>query len=187
MRRVGVEMSKSEIAIFYGVNINTITQWIAKGCPFVQKGGPGKKWILSSLEVTQWREEQITAAAVGDVSQLDINEARRRKLAAEAAMTELDLAHRRGDLIEIEFIADMVGNDYANMRAKLLALPTKLAPQLVGMDDPVECTALLDKGVTEALEELTADEIYCTEGPDSDSVTGQQTDGKEAGKPRAAA
>ena len=171
---VGMELSKADLARFYGVSLVTIGQWISKGCPFITKGGMGKKWVLSSAEVTTWREDQIAQQALGDVSTLDLDEARRRKLAAEAALTELDLSHRRGDLIEIEYIAGLVGDEYANVRAKILALPTKLAPLLIGIESMAEVTEIIERGITESLEELTADEIYsgATSG-DTETETGE--------------
>jgi hypothetical protein len=75
----------------------------------------------------------------------------------------------------------VVGDDYANVRAKLLSLPTKLAPQLIGIEDPAECKALIERGVSEALEELTADGIYSGESP------GIEDQGPEEGESQAAA
>lgn len=177
----GVEVSKAELANIYGVSLPTISQWVNKGCPWITKGSPGKQWRFNTADVTTWREEHVAQQIQGDTSQLDIDEARRRKLAAEAAMMELDLAKRRGEVIEIEQVAAIMGDDYANVRAKLLSLPTKLAPMLVGIEDTLECKALIERGVTEALEELTADAIYSGEISDSEDQ------GPEEGEPQAAA
>lgn len=162
----GMELSKADLARMFGVSLPCIGQWVGKGCPYITKGGPGKQWIFNSADVRLWREDQAIQQMVGDTSALDIDEARRRKLAAEAALVELDLAQRRGDVIEIEEVAGVVGDDYANVRAKLLALATKLAPQVLGIEDLAECKALIERGVAEALEELTADGIYSAEIPD---------------------
>jgi len=176
-----MELSKADLARFYGVSVNTVSQWIAKGCPFLSKGNLSRKWIFSSADVTKWREDQIAQQALGDVSSLDIDEARRRKLAAEAALTELDLSHRRGELIEVELIADLVGDEYANVRAKILALPTKLAPLLLGVASLAEARGIIEAGIIEALEELTADEIY------SGSITDESDQEPEESESKAAA
>ena len=177
----GIELNKADLAAMLGVSLPTIGQWVGKGCPFVFKGGPGKQWVFNSADVLSWREEQVVQQAMGDTASLDIDEARRRKLAAEAALVELDLSKRRGEVIEIEDVAGVVGDDYANVRAKSLALPTKLAPQLIGIEDTAECQALIERGVAEALEELTADGIYSGEGPDDEDQ------GAEESQPQAAA
>ncbi len=177
----GMELTKANIAMCLGVSLPTVSSWVRKGCPYVQKGSKGQQWIFNTAEVISWREEQAALAAVGDTKSLDIDEARRRKLAAEAAMVELDLAKRRGEVIEIEEVSGVIGDDYANVRAKLLSLPTKLAPQLIGIEDMAECKALIERGVSEALEELTADGIY------SGEITTGEDQGPEAGESQAAA
>jgi terminase small subunit / prophage DNA-packing protein len=177
----GMQLTKGDLARFFDVALPTVTSWVRKGCPYVEKGSKSKAWIFDTAAVAGWREEQAAQNAVGDTASLDIEEARRRKLAAEAAMVELDLAKRRGEVIEIEEVAGVVGDDYANVRAKLLSLPTKLAPQLIGIEDPAECKALIERGVSEALEELTADGIYSGESP------GIEDQGPEEGESQAAA
>jgi len=177
----GMQYGKAELAQCLGVSLPTVGQWIRKGCPYVEKGGVGKKWLFDSAEVIAWREEQVTLQALGDTQSLDIEEARRRKLAAEATMAELELAKRRGEVIEIDQVASVIGDDYANVRAKLLALSTKLAPQLVGVESLGECQQLIERGVTEALEELTADEVYASES------SPEETRGRETSESEAAA
>jgi hypothetical protein len=135
--------------------------------------------VFDVPEVWAWREEQKALQAIGDTKSLDIDEARRRKLAAEAALAEIEVSKRRGEVVEIEDVANAVGDDYANLRAKLLSLPTKIAPQLVGNDDAADIEDLLQRLVTEALEELVSDGVFA-----------QPEDGAadtEAGEPKAAA
>lgn len=171
-------VNKADLAQLMGVSTITIGQWVGKGCPYVQKGGPGKTWVFDVPEVVGWREEQVALQAVGDTKSLDIDEARRRKIAAEAALTELDLSKRRGELVEVEEVAQTVGDDYANLRAKLLSLPVKLAPQAAAITDVTELQSLAESLVHEALEELVSDVIF--EAAEGDS-------GTEESQPQAAA
>jgi phage terminase Nu1 subunit (DNA packaging protein) len=172
-------VNKADLAQLMGVSSVTIGQWVSKGCPYVQKGALGKSWVFDVPEVVSWREEQVALQAVGDTKSLDIEEARRRKVAAEAALTELDLAKRKGELVEIEDVAQSVGEDYANLRAKLLSLPVKLAPQAAGISDAAELQDLAESLVHEALEELVSDGIY--------AGAAQGAGGTEADEPQAAA
>lgn len=165
-----VLVSKADLARLAGVSLPTISQWVAKGCPYVKKGAKGQPWQFDASHVWAWREEQVALQTVGDTSQLDIEEARRRKLAAEAALAELDVAKKKGELVEVEVVAETVGDDYANVRAKLLSLPTKAAPQLCAIDDAAEVQSFLEKLVFEALEELTADGIYASVAPSADEA-----------------
>lgn len=177
----GLELSKADLARAWGVSLPTVGAWVKRGCPYISKGGPGKPWIFNTSEVAAWREEQAAQAALGETQSLDIEEARRRKLAAEAALAELDVAKRRGEVIEIEEVARVIGDDYANVRAKLLSIPTKLAPQLLGVEETAEIKGLIERALTEALEELTADGIY------SGDLSDFEDQGAEEGESQAAA
>jgi len=163
-------VTKAELGRLMGASIPTVSQWVSKGCPYVQKGSKGKQWIFNVPDVVAWRGEQIAIQAVGDTKSLDIDEARRRKVAAEAALTELDLSVRRGELVEVEVVADTVGEDYANLRAKLLSFPVKLAPQVVGMEDAGEIQSLSESLIHEALEELVSDGLYERAAPRPDGA-----------------
>jgi terminase small subunit / prophage DNA-packing protein len=149
-----------EAAAILGKSVVTLKSWFNLGCPVIERGGKAKKWRICPAAVIAWREEKIAQDSVGDTQNLDYEEARRREMAAKAAMLELDLAQRRGKLVEVELIADLVGEEYANVRARILGLPTRLAPQVIGITSLPELRALIEAGITEVLEELTADGIY---------------------------
>lgn len=171
------EVGLHEAAAILGKNITTLKTWFNLGCPVLERGGQSKKWRICPADVIAWRENKIAQDAVGDTSQLDYEEARRREMAAKAAMLELDLAHRRGQLVEIEYIADLVGEEYANVRARILGLPTRLAPQVAGVSALPELREIIEAGITEVLEELTADGMYSgyasTERSDLDAEEGE--------------
>lgn len=168
------DVNKADLALLMGVSSVTVGHWVNKGCPYVQKGASGKAWVFRVPDVVAWREEQVALQAVGDTKSLDIDEARRRKVAAEAALTELDLSKRKGELVEIEDVAESVGEDYANLRAKLLSLPVKVAPQAVGITDAIEVQSLIESLIHEALEELVSDGIYqSTAEGDSETEAGE--------------
>jgi hypothetical protein len=57
--------------------------------------------------------------------------------------------------VEVDQVADTVGEEYAAVRSKLLSLPSKAAPAVVGMTLP-EAVEVLSDLVGEALEELSA-------------------------------
>jgi phage terminase Nu1 subunit (DNA packaging protein) len=164
-------MSKVDLANCLGVTPITVGKWVREGCPYVSKGNRGKPWLFNTADVAAWRQDRAVQRAIGDTSALDIDEAKRRKLAAEAAIVELDLAKRRGEVIEVEEIAALVGDEYANVRAKLLSIPVKLAPLVSVSDDALECKDLIERGINEALEELTADGTYEIESAE-ESVNG---------------
>lgn len=102
----------------------------------------------------------------GPDDNLDLTRERARLAHFQANKTELEAAKLKGELIEVEEVADLVGQDYANVRAKLLSLPTKLAPELVSLDGLEQLRAAIERGVHEALAELSADKEYEAESTD---------------------
>ena len=177
----------TEVAGLLKVSIKTVGVWVKRGCPYVQKADRSRQqeWQFDIASVTEWRQEQAIQAAVGDTSKLDIDEARRRKLAAEAALAELALRVQRGELIEIETIAKAAGEEFANMRAKLLAMPSKLAPLIIGAKTMPEAQDILETAVVEALDEFTLDAR--TDFNDTVADAEKSIAPRNGGKPKATA
>ncbi|MEM9302509.1 MAG: terminase small subunit [Pseudomonadota bacterium] len=150
-----MQVNLSECAEFFGVQLNTIKAWVNKGAPVIQRGGKGTPWKLDTVEVYEWREAAIREDALGSIDFTDYEEARRRKIAAEAAMAELELMKARGELLVIEeVIADQAARD-ANMRARVLGIGAKIAPLIEGMSVNERRTEI-DRACREALAELAS-------------------------------
>ena len=58
-------------------------------------------------------------------------EARARRMAAAAEMTQIELAHKRGDLLERSRVIFVVGNLLTATKNHLLSLPSRIARQLL--------------------------------------------------------
>lgn len=85
------------------------------------------------------------------------NKARAKKTVHEAKLAEFEEREKSGELVEIELVQKEWQQILANVRAKLLALPTKLAAQVQAARNLAETQSLLAEGVHEALQELAAD------------------------------
>ena len=48
------QTNKAETAEWFGVSVATVDAWLRRGCPYIQKGGPGKGWVFDLREVAQW-------------------------------------------------------------------------------------------------------------------------------------
>lgn len=88
---------------------------------------------------------------------LDIAEARRRKVAAEADLLELELASERQETVRVEDVGNLVAQEYATVRARFLVLPSKLAPILAAESSSAACKSHLEAAVREALANLSAE------------------------------
>jgi hypothetical protein len=69
-------------------------------------------------------------------------------------MSKLDLDERRGKLVSIDHVYNTWGEIVRIVRQRFLALPTKLAPLLVGKHHAADTEHIVRCGVYEALEDL---------------------------------
>lgn len=172
----GKVVNRAELAEICGVSVVTIDNWVRDGAPFVRRPvrkGVGQ-WEFSPGAVVQWRIDRERQSALGDLAQIDEMEARRRKLAAEAGLAELELQKANGAAVAIEdqerIWVQMVGA----ARAKLLSIPTKLGPSLAIEVDAVVCQAMVDGAITEALTELSGFDPAAVEEVEDDVLGDQQ-------------
>jgi hypothetical protein len=82
------------------------------------------------------------------------DEARTRKINAEAEIAELELAKIRGTLCMTDDVVKAWESVLHACKAKLLGLPTKMAPVLSNINDTALIKNHIELGIREALEEL---------------------------------
>lgn len=63
-----------------------------------------------------------------------------------------------GELVRIDEVAATVATEYSRVRARLLGIASKLAPDVALTDDESKCRALIEGAIVDALKELSADE-----------------------------
>jgi phage terminase Nu1 subunit (DNA packaging protein) len=87
----------------------------------------------------------------------DLTQERARLAHHQANKAEQEVAEQIAGLVSIADIAGIYADELATVRAKLLGLPTRLAPQLLGTESAAEIQHTFDNGIREVLKELTAD------------------------------
>ena len=153
----GIDFSLEKTAQLFGVDPRTIQRWLRDGCPGT-KDAKGR-WSLNSAVVSEWLRERERTLVLGEVSDIDEGEARRRKIAAEAALAEFDLAMKTGAAISIDDHGKSMDTAFGNVRAKLLNLGAKIAPLVIGSTNVTETKDLIDGGIREVLAELSNGEV----------------------------
>lgn len=78
-----------------------------------------------------------------------------RFLTARTEKLELDVAKKRGDLIEVEKVKLMLFEIASSTRERMESIPQALARKLSTMKEPAEIEALLRREITAALQELS--------------------------------
>jgi len=116
----------TEVAAEIGVNKSTVSRQVRR------HGLVGPDGRVDLEEYRRWREGGLDPALQTSGRQVfassgetagELAEARRRKLTAEAEQAELDLAKRRGELVERSVVAEAISPCLRKLRDDLLALP----------------------------------------------------------------
>ena len=84
------------------------------------------------------------------------NEARAKREYHNARIAEMEERKLAGELAEVALFDATLQKLAANVRAKLISLPSKVAPSLVGLETVAEIEAELSSAVWEALAELSS-------------------------------
>lgn len=123
------------------------------------------------------------------------DQARTRKVNAEAQIAELELAKVKGELVVAEDVVKAWEDILGAIKGKLLSIPSKAAPIVASESDAGKCQVICEDLINEALEELSnydpkinATRAKSTSGPSEDSDTDTQAatpkKRKSVGRPR---
>jgi hypothetical protein len=115
-----------------GVTTATLRNWQRAGCPVAEAGGKGRATRYNSAAVFDWRLRLSLAE-----TDLPLDEARRRKLAAEAKLAEMALDVKRGELTPTQPLILYIEQTFGNYKKSLQALPARYGAQIaaeVGCD-----------------------------------------------------
>lgn len=178
----GQALNRADLGKFFGVALTTVDGWIQDGCPYVKKArGKGQQWEFDSAAVSEWLQNRAVINTVGEMADIDLNAAERRKKTAEASIAEIKLRKLQGELVEYSEVEKAGVDSYTACRARLLAIPTKLAPRIILCEKPDEAKVLLEEEIHQAMEELGH-----YEGIDDDDVSASTDCDLEEGAPAAA-
>ena len=139
-----VELGLHETASFFGVTRQAIRDWMTEGMPHTKSAR--NKVEIDLKEAFEWVKAHKLTPRGGD---------RERKLRAEADLAEIERDKARGLLVEVAEVERQVVADYARVRARLLSVPTKLAPMMVGMKSAPQARSMIEAHIHEALAELS--------------------------------
>lgn len=100
--------------------------------------------------------KKLREAAAGRANSGDLNltDERARLAKEQADAKEMENAITRGELVYIEDVAKRVEVALSKVKTKILAIPTKVAPEAAAADDAKEVQALIERHIIEALNEL---------------------------------
>ena len=96
----------------------------------------------------------LQARVDGNGKVLDLDDARKRKLHAEAMLVELELATAQNSTISISDHGEVIGSLGDTVRGRLLVLPSKLAPALALETKQGLCKQIIEDEIRSTLTEI---------------------------------
>lgn len=117
-----------------------------------------------------------------------MEEEKLKKLKADRRLAELDLQKKRKDALDAESVFKVWEGIILTIRQKLLALPSKLSPRLVYIEQQAEIENELERELSEALVDLSKPVTYQQAEEDTgDSAENIQTGDSQSAGPAEAA
>lgn len=149
----GKNVTRQEVADLFGVSHTTVDAWIKRGMPVIQRGSRGKSWQINTAEVSAWLEQRAKESVSGD-DQADERELKRRKLAAETAKVELELARVRGEVVPLAQLERALANVFAEVKTNLRSVPSRVVTAIIGEESETRIKAVILKEIDQALDTL---------------------------------
>lgn len=171
-------VSQAEYARLRSVSKKTITQWKQDGkIVVVDRGvdveasdallakyrsaglkGNGNGNALPKVQAGETVEQAAGRIIATGGSNMPIEEAKRVKENYLALLNQLEYDTKSGLVVLVADVAKAVGDEYAKVRTRLLAIPAEQAPRIHRLKTVTEVQDVLQELITEALGELTQDE-----------------------------
>lgn len=162
------QVNRAGLAEIFGVSMPTVDSWVRGGCPVVKRGGRGMEWQFDTAAIAVWLRERAVSDATG-TTQADEAELKRRKLAAETAVAELDLAKAKGLVAPLDQIERNMAKAFAELRANLRNIPSNIVSILIGETDERVFKRELLKEIDQALEALADADLTAEGDPEDES------------------
>ena len=161
---VDVEASNALLAKYRRDGIEAVTQApdSVTQTHLGNKSGTGKSAVTSAAaKVTIRAGESAGDAAerilIATGATMNIDEAKRVKENYLALQAQLEYDRDAALVVDVAAVARVVGQEYAKVRNKLLAIPAEHAPRIHRLRTVLEVQDALHGIIVEALEELTRD------------------------------
>ncbi|MBN9096068.1 hypothetical protein [Pandoraea pnomenusa] len=160
---VDVEASNAMLKKYRKDGADVVTQSVGGNTSGNKTSRPRKRVTRTDAEVTVREGETPESAAervlIATGAEMDFDEARRVKENYLALQAQLEYDQKSGLVVAVEDVTSAVGEDYAKVRSRLLAIPSEHAPRIQRLKTAIEVEDALREIITEALEELTHDGV----------------------------
>lgn len=146
--------SAGVLADMLGIKQTTVRHLASSGVmPRVSSGRYKMRDCVHNY-VMQLRIQSKTSDSGTTGDKPELRDMQAKHEAVKLQMSEMQLKLMQGKLHRSEDVERVMTNMLSSMRAKLLSLPSRVAPRVAEVSDPTEVMAILQADIYEALHEL---------------------------------
>ena len=147
-----MEITRKQLAELLGLSTRRISQ-LAKAGIFknVSRGKYDLKQVVQAYVDYRIEVEQKRNLGNEDIS---LTDAKKRREIIEAELKLLQLKEKRGELIEREKVVRIATEIVTNTKSRFLAMPSKIAPLLIGIKSIKKIKVILEKEIYNILNDL---------------------------------
>jgi phage terminase Nu1 subunit (DNA packaging protein) len=170
--------SQSDLADQFGISRQAVSDLVRRGV--LPDAPPGGYEVQTCLRLYIEHLREVAAGRASDAEDaLDLVEQRARLAKEQADKQAMENAVRRGELVPRSDFVKTMQTAFVHCRAKLLSLPSKLAPLMARIETPLEAQDRLTAAINEALAELASTRGVSESPGGTDS--GPSADGSDEG------
>ena len=175
--------SRTKLADVIGKSEQTIANWLEEGMPRIAAGGRGVEGEYDTAEVIRWMIAREAGSRDEDGNVIVFEAERARLTKEQADKVAMDNALKRGDMVSLSETAQALTTMIVNTKTRLLSIPTKAAPQVVGVKSLPGVREILERFINEALHDLSTASVE-TLGRDAGGMEpAAEADGESVGGP----
>lgn len=178
-----MRVNAARLADVIGVSTKTVTRWREEGMPRRSAGAAGMEDEYDTAEVIRWMIARETGSKDEDGNVIVFEAERARLTKEQADKVAMDNAVKRGDLMSVTEVAKHWAGLVVNAKTRLLSIPTKAAPLVIGARSLPVAREIIERFVVEALNELVSADFHPDGGGAPGVEAAAEVDGQPVGGP----
>jgi len=150
-------VNQSKLCEILGMSPMTINRLQDQGFPVVSRGDGRKANQYDTAACVTWlvERERRKVATLPDGEVISLEAERTRLTKEQADKIEMENAVRRGEMVSADHVAALWANVLVNCKTRLLAIPTRAAPLVLGCKTMPQARDVIERFIFEALHDLS--------------------------------
>lgn len=149
-------VNAEKLALFFNLTKQRVHQLVAEGLPRELRGKYDQdkcaQWYIRYLQAVI--EKKAIPLEPGTFATEQQEKVRNMRMSAD--LKEIQLAERRGQLVAIEDVEKEMADLVLTTKARIMSVPARLAPDLLGETSRVMAQAKIEKALKESLAQLAS-------------------------------